>query len=266
MNEAIGRRSPELLNRFDETNERDLTIFVPCRNESGNISRTLNEIVSTLRAYEYSYELIVVDDASTDQSVAEIEDFMRSHPDVSIKLKRNLRTMGVSYNICDAAILGRGRYFQFISGAFQNRNDALRAVFDELGNADLILTYLDPDMRVLGRQTLSRLYTRLVNLISGYNIRHYHGTPLFLRVDVVRWHSYRTVGFYPDMITRLLDEGITYIQVPTPCHEREIGKSRALRLRNIISLFIGFADMLLRRCSKERIGSVEVPNRGAHKP
>jgi glycosyltransferase involved in cell wall biosynthesis len=241
------------------TGQLDLTIFMACRNEQGNVGRSLNELVSALSAYRYSYEIIVVDDASTDGSIAEIEDFVRRHPDVAITLKRNARARGVSHNLCDAAILGRGRYFQFISGAFQNRIETLRAVFDMLGSADLVLTYLDPDLRASHRRALSRFYTRLVNLVSGYNIRHYHGTPLFRRTDVVRWHSYHSVGFFPDMITRMFDEGITYIQVPTTCHEREIGSSRALRLRNICSLFLGFVDMLLRRLSKERVAPVELP-------
>ena len=239
--------------------ELDITLFVACRNEQGNIGRSLNEVMRALEIYPYSYEMIVVDDASTDGSIAEIEDFMRHHPNVNITLKRNTRPRGVNHNICDAAMLGRGRYFQFISGAFQNRIDTLRTVFDLLGSADLVMTYLSPDLRAPHRRALSRLYTKLVNLVSGYNVRHYHGTPLFRRADVLRWHSYHSVGFFPDMITRMFDEGITYVQVATTCHEREMGKSRALRLRNVASLFLGFVDMLLRRVSKERVPPVELP-------
>jgi len=42
----------------------------------------------------------------------------------------------------------------------------------------------------------------------------------------------------------MLDEGVSYIEVPTACHEREKGKPRALRTRNIVSLLIGFSDIL----------------------
>lgn len=242
--------------------ELDLTIFMPCRDEQGNVSRALNEVAEALKAYDYLYEIIVVDDASRDGSVAEIERFMKDNPDIRIIFKKNEWPRGVSYNLSEAAILGRGRYFQFISSAFQNRREAMRCAFDELGNADIIITYLDPDYRASHRRQLSRLYTWLVNLVSGYDISHYHGTPLFRRVDVIRWHSYRSVGFYADMITRMLDEGVSYIEVPTPCYEREKGKSRALRIRNVVSLLIGFSDMLLRRCSKERIPPKRLPRRG----
>lgn len=256
------RRGIELLTRAAEEDELDLTIFVPCRNEQGNVSRSLTEIVESLKPYSYSYDIIVIDDASLDASVAEVEEFARQNPDVPIILKKNVMPMGVSYNLSDAAILGRGRYFQFIGSAFQNRRDAICPVIDQLGNADMVLTYLDPDYRSTHRRFLSQMYKFMVNVVSGYDIRHYHGTPLFRRVDVVRWHSYRTVGFYSDMITRMLDEGLSYIQVPTTCYERTAGRSRALTLRHAISLLIGFTDMLLRRASKDRVAPRELPRGG----
>ncbi len=257
------RRGSELIERAQQVENLDLTVFMPCRDEQGNVGRALKEVVETLKDYNYRYEIIVVDDGSRDGSPTEIEQFMCDHSDVSIILKRNAYSLGVSYNLSDAAVLGRGRYFIFIGSAFQNRRETIKAVFDELGTADMVITSMDPDHRAPHRRFLSRSYTRLVNLFSGYDLPHYHGTPLFRRIDVVRWHSYRTVGFYADMITRMLDEGVSYVEVPTACHERERGKSRALRLRNVISLMAGFFDMLLRRFSKDRVPPRRVPRRAA---
>jgi hypothetical protein len=169
--------------------------------------------------------------------------------------------MAVAYNINDAALLGRGKYFRMIGGHFQDRCKAMENGFDQLGKADIIITYMQPDYRIRHRQFLSRAYTRLVNLISGYKIAHYHGTPIHRRVDILRWHSYRSAGFYADMTTRLLDEGVSYIEIPTEVIGRETGRSRALSLKNVISILVGFADMLLRRLSKERIPPIKLaPN------
>jgi glycosyltransferase involved in cell wall biosynthesis len=256
------RRGVELLQRAEQVDDLDLTVFMPCRDEQGNVARALNEVVETLKQYRYTYEIIIVDDASTDGSLAEITSFIKDHPNVPITVKRNARALGVSYNLSDAAVIGRGRYFLFIGSSFQNRRETMMAVFDELGNADIIITSMDPDYRAPHRRWLSRLYTRLVNLVSGYNLAHYHGTPLFRRIDVVRWHSYRTMGFYADMITRMLDEGLSYIEVPTACYDRERGRSRALRIRNVISLIVGFAEMFVRRFSRERLPPQKLPRRG----
>ncbi len=258
MARSSQRRGIELLERAAALDELDITIFMPCRNEKGNIGRALNEVITTMTLYPYTYEIILIDDASTDSSVNEIKAFIAKYPHAPILLKCNSQPLGVSYNFLDAALLGRGQYFRMIGGHFQDRHEAIKNVFDHLGKADIIITYIDPDFRSPHRQLLSRLYTRLVNLISGYNVRHYHGTPLHRRIDVLRWHSYRSVGFYADMTTRLLDEGVTYIEVPTSAYERETGKSRALRWYNVISLAVGFSDMLFRRFSKSRIPAVRL--------
>lgn len=252
------RRGLELLERAKEMDSCDLTIFMPCRNEENNVGRALNEIVTTMAEYPYTYEIIVIDDASRDNSVSVIEAFKSAHPQVNILLKRNKKALGVSYNFADAALLGHGRYFRMIGGHFQDRREAMKNGFDHLGKADMILTYMEPDFRVQHRQWLSRSYTRLVNFISGYNVAHYHGTPIHRRIDVLRWHSYRSVGFYADMTTRLLDEGVSYLEVPTGAFERETGKSLALRWRNVISVLVGFSDMLLRRFSKDRVPPVKI--------
>ena len=251
-------RRVELLERAKKLDSLDITIFVPCRNEKGNIGRALQEIERTLAEYPYSYEIIVIDDASTDSSIEEIEQFIITHSSVNVILKKNCFALGTSYNFVDAAILGSGKYFRMIGGHFQDRQAAMKNAFDQLGNADMILTYMLPDYRKPIRRHISKIYTKLVNFSSGYSVTHYHGTPIHRRIDILRWHSYRSVGFYADITTRLLDEGVTYIEVPTVAYERENGKSLALRWRNVISLLVGFADMFLRRFSKARLPSSRI--------
>lgn len=258
MTSYPSHRRVELLQCAQNQDSLDITIFVPCRNEQGNIGRALQEIATTLADYNYTYEIIVIDDASSDGSVKEIEAFIKNNPDVKTTLKKNLHALGTSYNFVDAAILGSGKYFRMIGGHFQDRQPAMKNAFDHLGKADIILTYMSPDYRKPIRRRISKIYTKLVNFISGYDVAHYHGTPIHRRIDIIRWHSYRSVGFYADITTRLLDEGITYIEVPTVAYERENGKSLALRWRNVISLLVGFSDMFLRRFSKERLPSTKI--------
>ncbi len=258
MTNYPSHRRIELLKWAEKIDQLDITIFVPCRNEEGNVGRALKEIVTTLAMYPYTYEIIVIDDASTDGSAAEIERFKADNPCVRIIFKKNSHAMGTSYNFTDAAILGCGKYFRMIGGHFQDRQEAMKNVFNHLGKADIILTYIYPDYRRPLRQWTSRTYTKLVNLVSGYKVAHYHGTPLHRRMDIIRWHSYRSVGFYADITTRLLDEGVTYIEVPTIAYEREKGKSLALRWRNVVSLLVGFADMFMRRFSKDRLPSKQL--------
>ena len=52
----------------------DLSIVIPVRNESANIDLLCGELVETLEASGRSFEIIVVDDGSTDDSFAKLAD------------------------------------------------------------------------------------------------------------------------------------------------------------------------------------------------
>src|SRR5438067_4173505 len=97
-----------------------------------------------------------------------------------------------------------------------------------MGEADVVLGYLADDQRSFGRRVISRVFTSLVNTFSGYRIRYYLGVVIFRRRLVLRWHSYRHQAFQADMITRILDEGHSLLQIPIKAHNRPSGKSRAI--------------------------------------
>ena len=46
-----------------------LSIVIPARNEEGCIERTISDLVSTLLSEQVPYEILVVDDGSTDRTV-----------------------------------------------------------------------------------------------------------------------------------------------------------------------------------------------------
>jgi hypothetical protein len=116
--------------------------------------------------------------------------------------------------------------------------ETLVTVFGQLGRADIIVPY---HPKVPGksefRHRLSQIYTHLVNLLSGYRIRYYNGLAAHLRYNVMRWGPYSFgFGFQAELITRLLDEGATYIEIPVVAtHQDKGGANSALNLKNYLS-------------------------------
>jgi glycosyltransferase involved in cell wall biosynthesis len=72
MENTFHRRGAELIARAAQMDDYDLTIFVPCWNEEKNVGCALKEIQTTLAKYPFTYDVVVIDDASTDKSVAVI--------------------------------------------------------------------------------------------------------------------------------------------------------------------------------------------------
>jgi glycosyltransferase involved in cell wall biosynthesis len=225
----------------------DLTIFVPCYNEAGAIEDVLTEISDCMRGTGLKYEIIIVDDNSTDPSVSLIRRFASQRPDVELRVIVNEVNRGLSHNYTNAAFLGRGEYFCRVSGHFQDRREAILPLVGHMGEADMIIGYLAEDHRGLFRRLLSRFFTGLVNALSGHRVRYYLGVVIFRRSLVLRWHSYRHQAFQADMITRILDEGHSHLQFPIRAHQRPAGRSRAITVKNFLSVGFCLADILGRR-------------------
>jgi hypothetical protein len=102
------------------------------------------------------------------------------------------------------------------------------------------------------REWLSHFYTFLINTLSGYNIRYYNGQATHIRYNVMRWGPYSFgFGFQAELITRLLDEGATYIEVEVGgSHTNKEGKNSALNLKNFLSVSHTLLETLIRRIRK----------------
>ena len=59
-----------------------LSVVIPAHNEAGSIGSTVAAIVAALRAHEIPYEMVVVDDASSDGTADVVARLAEADPDV----------------------------------------------------------------------------------------------------------------------------------------------------------------------------------------
>lgn len=228
----------------------DLTLFVPCLNEEPRVIGTVETIRDAMRELGYSYEVLVVDDGSSDRTFEVAEEFRQSHPELPIRAYRNGRNLGLSRTFVDAAFRGRGRYYRLVCGDNVEPKESMVKILSMMGKADIVIPYY-PVLpgKSRARRLISRTFTLLVDLISGYRLKYYNGCALYRRYHVMRWAPYNYgFGFQADLITRLLDEGASYIEVPVPGFHltKERGRS-VLTLRNFVSTSHTLFEILLRR-------------------
>jgi glycosyltransferase involved in cell wall biosynthesis len=231
----------------------DLTIAVPCLNEAENITGTLDAIAAAMRDLPYSYEVLVIDDGSTDGTSSKVNEYSDAHPHLPIHLHRNPQNRGLTRAYVDGAFQGRGKYYRLVCGDNVEPPETLKAVFSHLGQAEIVVPY---HQAIAGkpplRRMLSQTYTFLVNSLSGYKISYYNGLALHLRYNVMRWGPYSFgFGFQAELLTRLLDEGATCIQIPVVAtHLEKGGRNSALNWRNFLSVSHTLLEIFIRRVRK----------------
>lgn len=88
-----------------------LSVVIPCYNEEKNLNLGVLEKVNRyLTGQKYSWEVIIVDDGSTDKSVSLIENFIAKHPGVSLIKNPH---QGKAATIITGILAASGRYVLF---------------------------------------------------------------------------------------------------------------------------------------------------------
>jgi dolichol-phosphate mannosyltransferase len=90
--------------------EKTFALVVPTLNEAGNIDPLLTSLTNVLSATDYAYEIVVVDDGSTDGTVEKVRDWAKR--DEHIRLLSRVGERGLAgavlygWSQCQAELLG----------------------------------------------------------------------------------------------------------------------------------------------------------------
>ncbi len=230
----------------------DLTLFVSCYNEADHIVETLDTLCEAVKEVGLTFEILVIDDCSIDDSREVVRRYIASHPAENILLRANKKNRGLAQNYVDGAFIGCGKYYRLVCGDNAEPKETLVTIFRAIGEADCIVPYHESSRgRSTGRLLLSKGYTFLINAITGNRIRYYNGLAVHLRRNVMRWHTNtKGFGFQAEILCLLLDQGFTYKEVAVATEENRTGKSNALNVRNILSVAHTILEIANRRISR----------------
>ena len=227
----------------------DLTCYVACYNEENHIHATLNNLVQALKANHINFEIIVVDDASTDSSAKCIETWIKENPTERIRFVKRGKNVGLARNFVRALRISSGRYFRLICGDDVEPFEALNKIFSYIGKKDLIIPYhIKCPGKTFLRRGISWLYTCLVNILSGNKIKYYNGLTVAKRDDFIEYCRPKLgFSFQADFICQSLALGRTYSEVGVETVERRHGISTALTRQNMLGAMHLFRRIIKRR-------------------
>jgi len=116
--------------------EPEISIILPCYNEEENVEPLVRELVGVLEPLHRAYEIVFVDDASTDDSVARLEELRKEFS--QIRILRHKMNCGESAAQLTGFRNARGRIFVTMDSDLQNDPADIPAMLAALESCDVV--------------------------------------------------------------------------------------------------------------------------------
>jgi len=203
----------------------DLSIVIPFYNEEESIKPLYDAVTDAMSTLDYSYELILVDDSSKDNTLRNAITLAKEDHRVKVvKLKKNYgQTTGLHAGFQNAI----GKYIVTMDGDLQNDPSDIGSMMEKLheGN-DICLGW-----RV---QRQDGAFTRLLpSKIANWLVRNVTGIPVKDNGCAIRSYKAETINKFPmySEMHRLLPvinalTGASFTQIPVKHHARQFGESK----------------------------------------
>jgi len=235
----------------------ELSVVIPFHNESKNITPLIEKIDNALKPLNIDYEIIGVDDCSSDDSL-EILKSLKSKFN-TLRVLHHLKNSGQSKAVVTGIRFAKGKYIATIDGDLQNDPDDIPKLYKALINSKNKNLKMVAGYRKKRKDTIyKRVASKIANKIRSSLLKD--NTPdtgcglkvfdreTFLKVPYFD-HMHR---FLPALFQR---EGADVISVEVKHHDRSYGKSH---YNNLQRAWVGLIDLmgvmwLIKRSSKTDI-------------
>jgi glycosyltransferase involved in cell wall biosynthesis len=216
------------------TNPPSLSVFFPALNDSGTIASMVIRAVQTASQLTPDYEVIVVNDGSTDATAAIADDLAARYPHVRVVHHPINRGYGGALQT-GFRTATKELVFYTDGDAQYDPAELVHLWARMTPDADLVNGYKLDRSDPLHRVVIGRLYHHLVSLLFGLKLRDVDcDFRLMRRAIFERIHLEKTSGVIClEMMKKIHDAGYHIVEVPVHHYHRAFGRSQFFNFRRI---------------------------------
>ncbi len=149
--------------RVDKVEE--LSVFLPAYNEEQNILKVIKNVKEILKKIAKNYEIIVVDDGSTDRTAEEVLKIR------DVRLISHQRNLGYGTALKSGFSNSRYELIAFMDSDLQFDFKEINKFLDYIEDYDLVIGFRKNRADNLVRKLNARTYSLILNLIFNLNVR-----------------------------------------------------------------------------------------------
>ncbi len=164
----------------------DLSVVIPIRNESPNIRALYEEFTTVLTAWGRPFELVLVDDGSTDDSFAILAELQSRDP--RLRVIRFRRNFGQTAAFAAGFRFARGRLIATADGDLQNDPRDLPRMVEQIEQGHDIVCGWRKDRKdaFLTRRVPSMVANKLISWATGVDLHDYGCSLKVFRAEIVK--------------------------------------------------------------------------------
>jgi glycosyltransferase involved in cell wall biosynthesis len=205
--------------------EPELSVVIPIRNEAASLVELHRELTETLVAWGRPYEVLVVDDGSTDESFSILARLQAGDP--RWRVIRFRRNFGQTAAFAAGFDRARGRYIVTSDGDLQNDPRDIPAMVAELETGyDIVCGWRKVRKDAwLSRRLPSTIANRLISIATGVRLHDYGCSLKVFRAEVVK--SLKLYGEMHRFLPAIASEqGVSIAETVVNHRERLHGRSK----------------------------------------
>ncbi len=213
----------------------DVSVLVPAKDEAETLPLFLQLCDETFRSAAAKYEVIVIDDGSTDGSSGILEELLARYAFLRVVRHRSQR--GIAEALRSGYLAAGADVLVFYPADLQFRpEDIPRLVAPILaGDADMVTGFKEG---VYEKAFVSRVYNALSRSLFHVSVRDLNNVKAYRR-EIMEAQPHRP-DWHRFMIVLAAAQGYTVTEIPVPLYPRHAGKSKF----GIGRIPVGVLDML----------------------
>ena len=212
-----------------------LSLFFPCRNEAANLAALVAEALDALPALASRYEVILVDDGSTDDTPGVAARLVTAHPGV-VRLVRHEHGRGYGGALRSGFAAARMEQIAFTDGDRQFRVADLAPLAALLASGegvrpDVVVGYRVDRADPFGRRLYARIYRFALRLFYNLQLRDVDCAAKIFRRDALMGIAVESSGafFSAELMIKLRACNARVVEVGVPHYPRTAGAATGAR-------------------------------------
>lgn len=199
----------------------DVSVLVPAKDEIGNLPLFVDLCGAMIRAQTARYELVVVDDGSTDGSWALLQELAARHD--FLRPVRHRAQRGIAEALRTGYLHARGQVLVFYPADLQFKPEDIPSLVGPIlaGESDMVTGFKQGTYE---KAFVSRIYNALSRTLFHVPVRDLNNVKAYRR-EIMAALPMRP-DFHRYMIVMAAAQGFSVTEVPIPLYERHSGRSK----------------------------------------